>query len=63
MDSFEIYDDASSQRLGCLLMQNERVVAYASRQLKEHEKNYPMHDLELAAIVQALKIWRCTLLV
>ena len=39
-------------------MQNEKVIAYASRQLKEYEKNYPMHDLELAAVVHALKIWR-----
>ncbi|WMV08849.1 hypothetical protein MTR67_002234 [Solanum verrucosum] len=44
--------------LGCVLMQNGKVIAYASRQLKVHEKNYPTHDLELAAIVFALKIWR-----
>ena len=53
-----MYSDASLQGLGCVLMQNERVVAYASRQLKPHEKNYPTHDLELAAIIFALKIWR-----
>ena len=53
-----IYSDASHQGLGCVLMQHERVVAYASRQLKVHEKNYPTHDLELAAVVFALKIWR-----
>ena len=44
--------------LGCVLMQDRRVVAYASRQLRTHEKNYPTHDLELAAIVFALTIWR-----
>ena len=43
---------------GCVLMQEGRLVAYASRQLKVHEKNYPTHDLELAAIVFALKSWR-----
>jgi len=55
---FTIYCDASRVGLGCVLMQNGKVVAYASRQLKNHEKNYPTHDLELAAIVFALKIWR-----
>ena len=44
--------------LGCVLMQHGKVIAYASRQLKTHEKNYPTHDLELAAVVFALKIWR-----
>ncbi|CAA0816890.1 Unknown protein, partial [Striga hermonthica] len=44
--------------LGCVLMQNDRVKAYASRQLKEYEKNYSTHDLELAAAVFALKTWR-----
>ena len=53
-----MYCDASRDKLGCLLMQSERVVAYGSRQLKNHEQNYPTHDLELAAIVFALKIWR-----
>ena len=52
------FSDASLNGLGCVLMQEGKVVAYASRQLKPHEKNYPMHDLELAAIVFALKIWR-----
>ena len=56
--NFEIYSDASLNGLGCVLMQHGRVIAYASRQLKPHEKNYPTHDLELAAIIFALKIWR-----
>ena len=55
---YVIYSDASLNGLGCVLMQGGKVVAYASRQLKSHEKNYPTHDLELAAIVFALKIWR-----
>ena len=57
-DGFVIYSDASRQSLGCVLMLNDRVIAYASRQLKKHEENYPTHDLELAAVVFALKIWR-----
>uniref|UniRef100_A0A2N9F2L4 RNA-directed DNA polymerase n=1 Tax=Fagus sylvatica TaxID=28930 RepID=A0A2N9F2L4_FAGSY len=55
---FVIYSDASRKGLGCVLMQHGRVVAYASRQLKNYEQNYPTHDLELAAVVFALKIWR-----
>ena len=55
---FDIYCDASRQGLGCVLMQEGRAVAYASRQLRPHEENYPTHDLELAAVVHALKIWR-----
>jgi hypothetical protein len=51
---FSIYCDASAQGLGCVLMQDGRVVAYASRQLRKHEVNYPTHDLELAAVVHAL---------
>jgi hypothetical protein len=55
---FVVFCDASRQGLGCVLMQNEKVIAYASRLLKPHEQNYPTHNLELAAIVHALKIWR-----
>jgi hypothetical protein len=55
---FSIYCDASSQGLGCVLMQDGHVVAYASGQLRKHEVHYPTHDLELAAVVHALKIWR-----
>jgi predicted transcriptional regulator len=51
-----MYSDASSKGLGCVLMQHGRVIAYASRQLKPHEVNYPVHDLELAAVVFALRI-------
>jgi hypothetical protein len=54
---FSIYCDASSQEVGCVLMQDGHVVAYVSRQLREHEAHYPIHDLVLAAIVHALKIW------
>jgi hypothetical protein len=53
---FSIYCDASGQGLGCVLMQDGHVVAYASRRLRKHEVNYPTHDLELAAVVHALKI-------
>jgi hypothetical protein len=56
--SFSIYCDTSGQGLGCVLMQDGRVVAYASRQLRKYEVNYPTHDLELAVVVHALKIWR-----
>ncbi|GKA01410.1 putative reverse transcriptase domain-containing protein [Tanacetum coccineum] len=57
-ENFVIYCDASHKGLGSVLMQNEKVIAYASRQLKMHEKNYTTHDLELGAVVFALKIWR-----
>ena len=57
-DDFVVYCDASGQGLGCVLMQRGKVIAYASRQLKIHEKNYTTHDLELGAVVFALKIWR-----
>ncbi|GKF09072.1 retrotransposon protein, putative, ty3-gypsy subclass, partial [Tanacetum coccineum] len=53
-----IYTDASKKGLGCVLMQHGKVIAYALRQLKPYEVNYPTHDLELAAVVFALKIWR-----
>jgi hypothetical protein len=56
--SFDVYCDASGTGLGCILMQDNRVIAYASRALRPHEQNYPTHDLELAAVVHALKIWR-----
>ncbi|KAL4017963.1 hypothetical protein IC575_021546 [Cucumis melo] len=56
--NFVIYSDASKKGLGCVLMQQGKVVAYASRQLKIYEQNYPTHDLELVAVVFALKIWR-----
>jgi hypothetical protein len=55
---FTVYTDASCIGLGCVLMQEGRVIAYGSRQLKKHEGNYPTHDLELAAVVFALKSWR-----
>ena len=53
-----MYYAASRARLGCVLMQSERVVAYGSRKLKNNEQNYPTHDMELEAVVFALKIWR-----
>jgi len=55
---YVFYSDALKKGLRCVLIQQGQVVAYASRQLKEHEKNYPTHDLELAAVFYALKIWR-----
>lgn len=55
---FVVYTDASHRGLGCVLMQHGKVVAYGSRQLKPHELNYPTHDLELAVVVYALKLWR-----
>ena len=55
---YVVHNHAAWQGLGCVLMQNGKVVAYASGQLKPHELNYPTHDLKLAAIIFALKIWR-----
>ncbi|GJX46647.1 putative reverse transcriptase domain-containing protein [Tanacetum coccineum] len=57
-EDFVVYCDASHKGLGIVLMQREKVIAYASRQLKVHEKNYTTHDLELRSVVFALKIWR-----
>ncbi|GJX03319.1 putative reverse transcriptase domain-containing protein [Tanacetum coccineum] len=57
-EDFVVYCDASHKGLGAVLMQREKVIAYASRQLKVHEKNYTTHDLELGSVVFALKIWR-----
>jgi hypothetical protein len=59
---FDVYCDASGIGLGCVLMQEGRVIVYASRQLRRHEEHYPSHDLELTAVVHALKIWRHYLL-
>jgi hypothetical protein len=55
---YTVYCDASKNGLGFVLMQDRKVIAYGSRQLKPHEVNYPTHDLELAAVVFALKKWR-----
>jgi len=55
---YVVYTDASITGLGCVLTQHGKVIAYVSRQLRKHEGNYPTHDLEMAAVVFALKIWR-----
>ena len=62
-DGYVVYSDASKQGLGCVLMHNGRVIAYASRQLKKHEQNYLTHDLELAAVAKNLETLsiRCSL--
>ncbi|GJV84376.1 putative reverse transcriptase domain-containing protein, partial [Tanacetum coccineum] len=57
-EDFVVYCDASHKGLGAVLMQREKVIAYASRQLKVHEKNYTTYDLELGSVIFALKIWR-----
>ncbi|KAG7559449.1 Integrase catalytic core [Arabidopsis thaliana x Arabidopsis arenosa] len=57
-EQYAVYIDASRVGLGCVLMQQGKVIAYASRQLRKHEGNYPTHDLEMAAVIFALKIWR-----
>jgi hypothetical protein len=59
---FEVYCDASGTKLGCVLMQDNQVIVYASRAFRLHGQYYPTHDLELVAIVHALKIWRHYLL-
>ncbi|GJT80615.1 putative reverse transcriptase domain-containing protein [Tanacetum coccineum] len=58
VEDFIVYCDASNQELGCVLMERGQVIAYASRQLRIHEKNYTTHDLELGAVVFSLKTWR-----
>jgi hypothetical protein len=55
---FVVYSDASKRGLECVVMQHRKVITYASKQLKPHEVNYPVHDLELAAAVFALRLWR-----
>jgi hypothetical protein len=60
--SFDMYCDASSNRLGCVLIQEGHVIAYSSRQLYYHEKHYLIHDLELAVVVHSLWTWRHYLL-
>jgi hypothetical protein len=55
---YEVYCDASGTGLDCVVMQDNRVIAYASRALRPHELNSPTHDLELAVVIRALKIWR-----
>jgi hypothetical protein len=60
---FVVYYDASRQGLSCVLMQGGKVVAYALRQLRKHEENYPTHDIELATVIHALKIWRHYLII
>jgi hypothetical protein len=59
---FDVYCDVFGTGLGCVLMQEGRVIAYASCKLRKHEVNYPTHDLQLATVVHALKIWRYYLL-
>ena len=58
LENYTVYYDASRVGLGCVLMQGGKVKTYASRHLKVYEKNYPTHELELAAVVFALKLWR-----
>ncbi|GKE03838.1 putative reverse transcriptase domain-containing protein [Tanacetum coccineum] len=57
-ESSVVYCDASHKGFGAVLMQREKVIAYASRQLKKHEENYTNHDLELGVVVSALRLWR-----
>ena len=58
LGGFMVYSDAFCQGLGCVLMKHGKFVAYTSRQLNPYERNYPTHDLELAVVIFALKIWR-----
>lgn len=58
VEGFVIYTDATNQGYGALIVQNDNVLAYESRQLKEQEKNFLTHDLELGVVVFALKVWR-----
>jgi len=55
---YVVYSDASGTGLGCVLIQDEKIIAYGSRQLRRHEQKYQTHDLKLAAIIYALKLWR-----
>ena len=57
-EDFTVFCDASRVGLDCVLMQYERIIAYASKQLKKHELNYPTHNLEKAVVILALKMWR-----
>jgi hypothetical protein len=59
---FDVYCDASSMGIEGVLMQDNRAIAYASRQLRHHEEHYPTHDLELLVVVHTLKVWRHYLL-
>jgi hypothetical protein len=59
---FDVYCDASDTGIGGVLMQDDCVIAYTSRQLRRHEEHYPTHDLELLAVVHTLKVWRYYLL-
>jgi hypothetical protein len=60
--SFDVYCDASGTGLGCVLMQEGRVISYSSWQLMRHEEHYPIHDLELTTVVMAFRTWRYYLL-
>lgn len=55
---YVVYSDASESNIGCILTQEEKVIAYASWQLKSYEMNYPIYDLELAVVIFALELWR-----
>ncbi|GKG30851.1 putative reverse transcriptase domain-containing protein, partial [Tanacetum coccineum] len=57
-ENFVVYHDGSHKGYGAILMQREKVIAYASQQLKKHEENYTTHDLELGAVVFAHRLWR-----